>query len=194
MLKDIRNPGVSDIPEEFIDLRFLDVEASGLHDGSYPIEIAWCGLDLRPVSMLIRPLDEWGEDLWDPEAEKIHGISLRRLAEEGLDAKECAKRLCFSLEGKKVLTDNPWWDVSWLSRLLDCTGTTAHFGVADLIHATEQQRLKHDISFQDFDKIVEGVRKYFPHTHRAGDDALGMAAIFRAFICPEWRNEVMAKM
>ena len=70
---------------------FIDVEASGLGRGSYPIEI---GISLASGDRhcwLIRPPAHWTH--WDPGAEAVHHISRARLIERGRPAEEVAAEL-----------------------------------------------------------------------------------------------------
>ena len=64
-----------ELPSSLRAYVFLDVEASGLHAGSYPIEVGWCGLDLVATSFLIRPHASWTEDDWSVTSERVHGIT-----------------------------------------------------------------------------------------------------------------------
>lgn len=64
---------------------FIDVEASGLHKGSYPTEVGWCSHDLRRgASYLIRPTAEWRASPWSIEGETVTGISAAMLECYGL--------------------------------------------------------------------------------------------------------------
>jgi len=38
---------------------FLDLEASGLHRTSYPIEVGWAFLDFTADGFLLRPAPDW---------------------------------------------------------------------------------------------------------------------------------------
>ena len=54
----------------------IDLEASGFGRGSYPIEVGLCLGDSSSHCFLVRPEEDWQH--WDPEAEKVHGISRAR--------------------------------------------------------------------------------------------------------------------
>jgi len=191
MAVDFRNPGIQGIRREILDLRFVDVEASGLHKGSYPIEIAWCAIDLKPVSILVKPLPGWGPDNWSVQAEKIHGISFKKLCSEGSDGRECANAMAVALDGREVFSDNPHWDAAWLSRLFSETGTKPTFGLRDLVSYMSELSFENGLSEAEADELANAVRVFFPHTHRAGEDALGMAALVRGIIDPRWRGAVV---
>jgi len=57
------------------DFAFFDIEAYGLHETSYPIEMGWSDDGLNVTSFLIRPADDWEERDWSWESEKVHGIT-----------------------------------------------------------------------------------------------------------------------
>jgi hypothetical protein len=95
----------------------LDVEASGLHEDSYPIQVAWLNTDTgEEDSFYIKPEEEW--TYWDINAEDIHNIPRKLLDDVGIPADLAVKRLLSSL-GKKVdiYTDAPDFDGFWLSKL-----------------------------------------------------------------------------
>jgi hypothetical protein len=109
---------------------FADFEASGLHHGSYPIEIGWCSHDLRTGwSTLIRPVPAWLEAGWNPESEKLHGVSRHQVMSSGHAADEVVQRLNNDLADQQVMTDNPDWDARWLWRLYDAASTLPTFAV-----------------------------------------------------------------
>lgn len=94
----------------------LDIEASGLEVGSYPIEIAWIGvLDNAFDNFLIKPDKEW--ILWDSLAQEVHGISRMVIERAGITACEATTRLDHFLKYKEIYSDAPEWDGYWLDRL-----------------------------------------------------------------------------
>lgn len=177
--------------EQMASLRFIDVEASGLHDTSYPIEIAWCGLDLRPVSMLLRPLPHWGEEDWSPESEKVHGISRELLVGVGLDPRKCAEEMAAAMRGCMVFSDAPEFDARWLHRLFSETGVTAGFGLMPIEAAQAMCARRSDPPFRTLAQmmqVIEDAGRAYRHTHRAGDDCLRMAAQCLALADSAWRD------
>jgi hypothetical protein len=62
---------------------FYDCEASCI--GGLPIEIGWAFIDtstgeIQSESHLVKPSLHWDiQPVWDPDAEKLHGISLEQL-------------------------------------------------------------------------------------------------------------------
>lgn len=103
----------------------IDVEASGLHEGSYPTEVAWCSRDLLAgASYLIRPPQHWLDSPWSSEAEAITGISQVMLGCYGLPPKVVAERLNADLDGELPFTDAPLMDGRWLNMLHTEAGVT----------------------------------------------------------------------
>lgn len=102
----------------------LDIEASGLNEESYPIEIAWCALEgANEFSVLINPESAGGWDSWDDFAESaIHGISRRECCERGENVVVVANLLEQLLNGYPVFSDAPYQDQQWLNRLFDAVG------------------------------------------------------------------------
>ena len=106
----------------------MDLEASGLHRGSYPVEVGWVSHDLAEGgSLLIRPAAEWGEELWSHEAERVHGLSRRDLLERGLAPAAAAAALNAAVGGGDVLVDSPECDGRWLAALFAEAGVTPSF-------------------------------------------------------------------
>lgn len=110
-------------------IRFLDLEASSLLPGSFPIEIAWVDEDGRGESHLIRPPERWlrrdrGMPGWSAESERVHGIGLQQLLDQGEPVEEVARRAKEALLGSTVIvaSDAPDFDGRWLATLLDAGG------------------------------------------------------------------------
>jgi len=105
-------------------LYILDIEASGLNDDSYPIEIAWCALDGGDsFSALINPDSAGDWESWDDYAEfAIHGISRLKCCEQGENVVIAARRVETLLSDHLVFSDAPYQDQKWLDRLFDAVG------------------------------------------------------------------------
>lgn len=95
----------------------LDIEASGLGRGSYPIEVGYVLPDGRSFCALIRPQDDWQR--WDSSAERLHGISRAQLFLRGNDVVAVAEALNKQLGGMTVYSDAWGNDQSWLALLFD---------------------------------------------------------------------------
>ena len=97
----------------------LDIEASGLGDQCYPIEVGIVrAADLSGWSALIRPAWSWRRNgRWEPKAEALHGISLAEVEAEGWDVVDVARALNEQLTGMVVFSDAADFDGHWLEML-----------------------------------------------------------------------------
>ena len=110
----------------------IDVEASGLGPGSYPIEVGFVLADGTTHCTLIKPLGEWTH--WSREAETLHGISRQVLENTGRNPEDVALFLNQHLQGKTIYSDAWGQDSCWLGMLFDCVGLWPAFKV-DTIRA-----------------------------------------------------------
>lgn len=117
---------------------FLDLEASGLGEGSFPIEVGWAWLDGDSGSLLIRPSSEWDLEQWQDEAKALHGISLSDLQRAGSHPRDVADHLnaMVLLEGDPVVvvSDAPDYDQLWLDKLFLETPAPQAFRLVDDEH------------------------------------------------------------
>jgi len=159
---------------------FFDVEASGLHLTSYPIEVAWVSHDLsRGWSGLIRPATGWGELDWNPESGKVHGISRHQLVMVGMDPCEVAARLNADLAGAEVLSDSPGTDGRWLQTLYAATNIAPSVHISqslDVDAMIAESCMRADIPVEDHERLAAALRAEVGLVaHRALDDAMDHA-------------------
>lgn len=161
------------------DLVFIDVEASGLHADSYPIEIGWSFLDLRGDGFLVRPAADWTEELWDPRSELVHGITREQCMREGLDVWDAARRLNFALAGRTFISDAPEFDRVWLQILFEATGVEPEVDLAlfDAMGPIKEALMDRGL---DFEAVERQMKARWPRSHRATADAVHLAAMWRA--------------
>ncbi len=119
---------------------FIDIEASGLHFDSYPIEIALL-VDGEIHSWLSRPEVKW--TYWSEEAQAMHGLSRAMLHEQGLPVAQVAREMNQVLadSGGLVYSDAVAWDEDWVNTLFHACGEQRHFHllpVQDLLTNDEQ--------------------------------------------------------
>ena len=176
--------------EEYADMLWLDIEASGLETGCYPIEVGWCGADLSPISFLVRPLSTWGIDDWSPSSERIHGITRRCLLEAGADAYDVADWLNTACRGRTVLSDNPANDSAWLRKLYRDTKIEQEFTLLDAVHAAGVVAGLSGLSQSEAQSLLDRIHRRFPHPHRAGPDARRSAAEFLVLAMPRCLQEI----
>jgi hypothetical protein len=151
----------------------FDIEASGLHQDSYPIEIAWqesqepCRFD----SFLIRPAITWTH--WDDYAEtEIHHISRSTLVDKGISIKEACIRLNTALTGQTIYSDAIEYDQRWMMRLFDEADIKPKFSFGSVIEKLPA----------DGELLLCKLAKNSYIEHRALDDARQIA---------EWVNQII---
>ncbi|HEY1131198.1 MAG TPA: hypothetical protein VGF12_17455 [Roseateles sp.] len=142
----------------------LDIEASGLGRGSYPIEVGFVAADGGLFCGLVLPEPDWQH--WDPAAEALHGISRELLLRHGRPAAWIAEQLNERLAGQTVYCDGWGQDYPWLARLFDAAGRRQGFKLDDL------RRLLSEAEAQRWRGVTDAVRRREQLTrHRASSDA-----------------------
>ena len=100
-------------------IQFIDLEASSLLPGGFPIEVAWVDQNGQGESYLVRPPPAWlqAEAAWSTDSERVHGISLATLMAEGLPVEQVAKRVAEALAPAHVMacSDAPGFDGGWIA-------------------------------------------------------------------------------
>ncbi len=142
----------------------IDIEASGLGNGSYPIEV---GLALEPgdrFCSLIKPTGSWTH--WDEQAEAIHRISRDILLAHGRPVIDVALELNRLLDGRVVYSDAWGVDNTWVIELFAAAGIRQNFMVSPLEMILTEDQI--GIWSETRDAVVEelGLRR-----HRASNDS-----------------------
>ena len=162
----------------------IDLEASGLHVRSYPIELGWALVSdpSRSGSRHVRPVDGWSVYDWDAEAEAVHGTRRDDLFVMGTPPDEVVSIFEGALPERAILvSDAPGHDEDWLHKLYIAAGRTrmplVQMSMAvgcGLVH----DRLP-DTGFEGavfaHDRIAAATDFTNPSTHRARDDAVNVA-------------------
>jgi hypothetical protein len=161
-------PPPSTLPEP---PRIVDIEASGFGRGSYPIEVGYALPDGTSHAMLVRPEAHWTH--WDPEAERLHGISRETLLRHGLPAAEVVQTLNSELCGTTAYSDGWARDYTWLAVLYDAVQRVPTFRLENL-HAllSEEEAARWDRTKEQL------LRELGLHRHRAANDARLLQATF----------------
>lgn len=109
----------------------IDIEASGLHFDSYPIEIAVL-VENKVHSWLIKPEPGW--DYWSETAEEMHGISRVLLERDGIAAGIVAQQLndCAERTGGVLYSDAVFWDEDWLRTLFYTVKLPMRFRISSI--------------------------------------------------------------
>jgi DNA polymerase III epsilon subunit-like protein len=99
----------------------IDIEASGLGPGSFPIEVAAheVGNERRSSTWLIRPEAGWSRRSWDETAEDLHGISYDTLCVKGVPARDVCSALRAFIGEAKLFSDAHFADQTWLAKLYE---------------------------------------------------------------------------
>lgn len=142
----------------------IDIEASGLHFDSYPIEVA-VRLRGQCKSWMVKPEPSW--QYWCATAESMHGISREELFRDGLPAIEVVNQLnAFLTESDVVLySDVDRWDGDWVDTLYYAVKVDKPFyvdSIYDVIGSDKADRFD-----KYFSRLAESGK--YRH-HRAGDD------------------------
>jgi hypothetical protein len=154
----------------------IDVEASGLGPGTYPIEVAWGFADNDQAdSFLISPADDWLiNGVWTDEAEQLHQISISELISSGKSVHDVAQALNAALAGCRVLTDNPAIDADWLRLLFDAAGMEPAFLLEDFEAALPQV-----LPPGYYIAAMEEAARRFPISHRAAGDVRYLIGLYQ---------------
>lgn len=175
-------------PELLSSVRFVDVEASSLLEMSHPIELGVASLDMSVESMLIKPLPHW--DDWSWESQGVHNISPEMLERDGEDARLVALRANALLQDMHVFSDNPSYDNHWCLRLFADVDVRMGFKAQDY-DSLRGPAMKIAVKTMSPAELIRSERKVetvYLHTHRAGEDAVRMAALIRFLVDREWRQ------
>ena len=158
------------------NIAVLDVEASALRPGSFPIEV---GVALvrgpsEPIGVgakLIRPTKKWFETgVWLKSSEAVHGITLELLQLEGKAVEEVCDWLNGLLGSNTIVaTDAPRYDQDWLDTLFDAAGREQRFRIFDF------QVLTRDFSAYQHRHLAYLLGRDSP-PHRAAADAGRLAS------------------
>lgn len=116
----------------------IDVEASGLGGGSYPIEVGLALPNGGRHCYLITPVRSWKH--WDDEAEQVHGISRELLAAHGRPVQDVAWRLNELLRNRTAYSDAWSYDMAWLAKLYDAAKMRQNFRVADISELIDESQ------------------------------------------------------
>ena len=154
----------------------LDLEASVMGTGSYPIEVGvglvrGSGKPIATGSLLIRPDKAWLRDcVWSEASAAIHGISLERATNEGSPVEYVCDWLNALLRSKTIVTtDAPRYDQDWLDTLFKAAGREQQFTLYNI------EVLTGDFS-SDQHRQLAYLLSRTPVPHRAGADALRLAS------------------
>lgn len=141
-------------------MQVIDLEASGLHPDSYPIEVGVYDIEHpeSSFSFLIKPDPTW--TYWDYSAQDIHGLARAYIEEDGISIYEACKVLNEKL-GDCVLSDAVSFENMWLNTL---------FGTANVVPTFVVESVYNYINLMDLADF-EAAMFNGARPHRALDDA-----------------------
>ena len=162
---------------------FYDCEASALE--GFPIEIGWAFRDTKlsiitSESHLILPPAHWPiKEMWDPDAEKLHGIRLIQLQRCGEPVQQVAGRMNRLLDGRELFSDDPH-DEAWLLLIFAAARLQPTFALPRMDAKTLIAKLATE---RGMDAAALGQAKVdaarlAPRRHRAEADARNLAVLW----------------
>lgn len=143
----------------------MDIEASGLGRGSYPIEIGFVTPQEKAYCTLIRPPENWQH--WDESAEALHHIPRSILERNGKDIAFVCNWLNQLLIGKTVYSDGWANDMCWLGQLFNEAEQTQKFKIESILTLLSEQEREQWTYVHDKIVASEPLMR-----HRASSDAL----------------------
>ncbi|MBF0455475.1 MAG: hypothetical protein HQL72_11750 [Magnetococcales bacterium] len=173
----------SGVPDRVL---ILDIEASGLYAGSFPIEIAYADpLKSWVDASLICPDPSWEGHPWDQQIEALTGITREMLA-SAPPASEVAKKVAEDLsQADLILSDAPVWDLRWLERLLSLNDTPVKLIIKDF-----QSSLDRFNPLRRYLSTHRCLNIYDKSEHRAGGDVIRLLRVYRrALPIPLWEEQ-----
>jgi hypothetical protein len=154
----------------FNNFLILDIEASGLHPTSFPIEIAWTGWATPTKSFLIQPVAHWAIEDWDDVAEDLHHISLADILSDGVDAKTIVNALLSDAVGKTILSDGVSFDQNWLRILFEAANQPSTIDLQDFTSWLGQQAKRINANSTQLIRTLQQFEDSHQPVHRAADD------------------------
>lgn len=149
----------------------IDLEASGLGRGSYPIEVGFISPKGKGFCTLIKPIPAWTH--WDPSAEQLHHISQATLDDHGKDLAYVASQLNEQLEGEVVYSDGWANDMCWLGLLFNEAEQPQKFRIESILTLLNEHERE---QWSDVHKQVVDSTPLM--RHRASSDALMIQKTF----------------
>lgn len=154
---------------------FIDIESSGLHKDSYPIEVGFT-LGKESYSYMIKRPPEWS--FWDDVSEKCyHNISREELDEKGINPLDVVTLMNEILVGQVLYTDSYAFDEYWLRKLYSYTNIEMAFKLVDFRKLTADYGIS-DYSFFELKEELNNMDL----AHRAAYDAQLNKEVFQQLI------------
>lgn len=164
----------------------VDLEATGLGENSFPIEISWVNHKGKIFTHFIS-VEGVDNVEWDENISEINRITLEDL-EDGLSVNEVVALLEESIgDGELVIyTDGVEWDEFWLRRLYsaaECKFPGFKFIPVEAIPLKKLMDSGLDFSAarEEYNQVIEKLRMNTKKTHRAKDDVMFHLKVINEF-------------
>ena len=153
-------------------INIIDIEASGLHFDSYPIEVAVL-IAGNIKSWIIKPEPSW--QYWSKVAEGMHGLSRDTLESEGVSAAQVIKELGAFIKNSNdvIYSDAVYWDADWIDTLYHAVKETRRFDIKSIYELLDGDK---GAKFDEVKANLAASGKY--RHHRAGEDVKIIAEAF----------------
>ncbi|MDA9004068.1 hypothetical protein N9J26_01115 [bacterium] len=152
-------------------INIIDIEASGLHADSYPIEIAVL-IDGHTRAWLVKPEPQW--TYWNDTAESIHGMTRDYLFEHGLPVAQVADELKHHVNGAELFSDAVTWDADWADTLFFNSHSIRNFCISSIYEFMTDEQVE---AFKENKVRLAACGRY--REHRAEED---VRLIHEAFV------------
>lgn len=155
--------------------RFIDFEATGDGNKTYPIEVAWSDESGWVESYLISPVGVAGWTGWSAEAEAIHHIPQSELLSAGRTPRFVCERMVATVGDGILYCDGVPWDTERLEQL---------FEAAELVSPFEVRGIDKLAAIRALDDVTANELKaravaMTGSPHRAGNDVACHVAYYK---------------
>ena len=148
-------------------LGFIDIEASGLSEDSFPLEIGWTIDGDYVESFLVKPDKQWNINSWSNEAKKLHNIELKDVIDFGNENEKIAKKMNEDLEGFVLLSDSVSHDIRWVNMIFSASLIERKFKIVSI----EKFLKRIGLSDKDIFESFQFGREQCPPNNTVTDDA-----------------------
>jgi len=159
------------LPDKDMGAIFIDCEATGLSEPTYPISIGISCENGFESQCLIKPDIRWPNFQITEGAYQIHKIDNNELMQYGYSINDVALWLSDIAKMNPVFfSDNPAYEHMWLKKLYLNTHFPIQVGAVQNHIMNIAQHIP-DITQKTFEKYMDQIRLENPHTHNAVEDA-----------------------
>jgi hypothetical protein len=151
-----------------MNLAFIDLEASGLSENSFPLEIGWTKDGVNFKDYFIKPESDWDRNSWSQVAENLHGIHLADVEYSGLLCEDIAKEMNSDLQEFLLLSDSVTHDIKWVNMIFAAAKIERKFKIVSIESFLKKMGLNDHQIFQAF----KYGRENFPPCNQVKQDLI----------------------